>query len=143
MNYALIKEKAHALFEQAHFISQIENEQDYHEALLLMDELIEDYDNNLELIEVLSHSIERWEDKDSYFDEFNARIEQLDSGVSVLKVLIEQYQLKGNDLKNEIGGKSLVSMILSGQRKLTFEHIQALASRFNISPALFFKQIND
>ena len=51
---------------------------------------------------------------------------------------MSQYHLKGEDLKNEIGSKSLVSMILNGKRKLTTEHIQALSNRFNISPSLFF-----
>nr|VVV03636.1 Antitoxin HigA [Aliivibrio wodanis] len=49
-----------------------------------------------------------------------------------------QYQLKADDLKDVIGGKSLVSMILNGSRKLTKEHIQAISSKYNISPALFF-----
>ena len=51
---------------------------------------------------------------------------------------MKQYNLKANDLKNEIGGKSLVSMILNGKRKLTTDHIQALSNRFKISPSLFF-----
>ena len=138
MSYALIKEKAHELFEQAYFISHIDNDGDYTEALALMDELIEDYENNKPLIDVLSLSIKKWEDQSDYFSEFNSDIKNLNNDISVLKVLMSQYQLKGNDLTNEIGSKSLVSMILNGKRKLTTEHIQALSSRFNISPSLFF-----
>ena len=138
MSYALIKEKAHELFEQAHFITHIDNEEDYTEALALMDELIEDYEHNKPLIEVLSLSIEKWEDQSEYFSEFNKDIESLDNDTSLLKVLMSQHHLKGDDLKNEIGSKSLVSMILNGKRKLTTEHIQALSNRFNISPSLFF-----
>ena len=55
---------------------------------------------------------------------------------------MDQYQLKADDLKDVIGGKSLVSMILNGTRKLTKEHIQALYTRYNISPALFFLRPN-
>lgn len=138
MSYALIKEKAHELFEQAHFITHIDNEEDYTEALALMDDLIEDYDQNKALIEVLSLSIEKWEDQSEYFSEFNKDIKLLDNDTSLLKVLMSQHHLKGEDLKNEIGSKSLVSMILNGKRKLTTEHIQALSDRFNISPSLFF-----
>lgn len=138
MSYALIKEKAHELFEQAHFITHIDNEEDYTEALALMDELIEDYEHNKPLIEVLSLSIEKWEDQSEYFSEFNKDIESLDNDTSLLKVLMSQHHLKGDDLNNEIGSKSLVSMILNGKRKLTTEHIQALSNRFNISPSLFF-----
>ena len=138
MSYALIKEKAHELFEQAHFITHIDNDGDYTEALALMDELIEDYDNNKPLIDVLSLSIEKWEDQSDYFSEFNSDIKNLNNDISLLKVLMSQYKLKGEDLKNEIGSKSLVSMILNGKRKLTTEHIQALSNRFNVSPSLFF-----
>ena len=138
MSYALIKEKAHELFEQAHFITHIDNEGDYTKALALMNELIDDYDHNKPLIEVLSLSIEKWEDQSEYFSEFNTDVASLDNDTSLLKVLMSQYHLKGEDSKNEIGSKSLVSMILNGKRKLTTEHIQALSNRFNISPSLFF-----
>ncbi|HCJ9604691.1 TPA: helix-turn-helix domain-containing protein, partial [Escherichia coli] len=36
-----------------------------------------------------------------------------------------------------IGSKSMVSRVLSGERKLTVEHIRKLSARFGISPALF------
>ena len=138
MSYALIKEKAHELFEQAHFITHIDNEEDYTEALALMDDLIEDYDQNKPLIEVLSLSIQKWEDQSEYFSEFNKDIKFLNNDTSLLKVLMSHHHLKGEDLKNEVGSKSLVSMILNGKRKLTTDHIQALSNRFNISPSLFF-----
>lgn len=38
----------------------------------------------------------------------------------------------------EIGSKSVVSRVLSGERNLTKKHIQALSQRFGISPAVFF-----
>ena len=72
------------------------------------------------------------------FSEFNKRISELDSGAAVLRTLMDQYQLKAEDLREEIGSKSLVSMILNGSRKLTLEHIQALSKRFKISPEVFF-----
>ncbi len=138
MSYAIIKEKAHELFEQAHFITHIDNEDDYTEALALMDDLIEDYDHNKSLIDILSLSIEKWEDQSEYFSEFNKDINTLNNDISLLRVLMSQHNLKGEDLKIEIGSKSLVSMILNGKRKLTIEHVQALSNRFNISPSLFF-----
>ena len=59
MEFAAIKEKARALFEEpASFISQISNEDEYRQALALMDELMEDYDNQKLLIDVLCVSIE-------------------------------------------------------------------------------------
>ena len=138
MRFSNLKEKAVDLFSEARFIGRIHSEEDYAAALELMDELIEEYDLYLPLIEVLSASIEKWEDESEQFSEFNKRITSLDDGVAVLRTLMDQYDLKAEDLKNELGSKSLVSMILNGSRNLTKDHIQALSERFKISPAVFF-----
>ena len=137
MGFAAIKEQACELFNQAPFISHISNEADYAQALALMDELMEDYDNQKPLIDMLSVSIARWEDTSPKFKSFNDRIEKLDGGITTLRVIMEQHNLGVADLP-EIGSKSLVSRILSGERRLTRNHIEALSKRFNISPALFF-----
>lgn len=137
MNFSAVKSKAIDFFNEAGFISHIYDESDYEKALALMDELVEDYDTYRPLIEVLSASIEKWEEESEYFSEFNQRISELNDGVAVLKTLMDQYQLKAEDLKAEIGGKSLVSMILNGTRNLTLDHIQALSDRFKVAPALF------
>ena len=94
-------------------------------------------DNQRSLIEVLSVAIARWEDTSQEFVEFNQRISELDGGVSVLKVLMEQHGLGVADLP-EIGSKSLVSKIMNNERSLTRSHIEALSKRFGVSPALFF-----
>lgn len=137
MNIAKLKEQAKSLFSSAGFITHIHNEEDYESALELMDELIEDYDEQKPLIEVLSLSIERWEDESEEFSEFNEKIESLGSGISVLRVLMDQHKLNTTDFQNEIGGKSMVSMILNSKRNLSLEHIKALSNRFGISPQLF------
>ncbi len=133
----MLKEQAKTLFSSASFITHICNEQDYESALELMDELIEDYDEQKPLIEILSISIEKWEEESAEFSEFNTQIKSLDSGLSVLRVLMDQHKLNTTDFKNEIGGKSMVSMILNNKRKLSLEHIKALANRFSIPPQLF------
>lgn len=138
MNFSVVKAKAVDLFSEAGFVSHIYDELEYEKALELMDELIEDYDTYRPLIEMLSASIEKWEDESEYFSEFNQKVNDLDDGVAVLKTLMDQHQLKADDLKDEIGSKSLVSMILSGSRNLTLQHIQALSNRFNIAPSAFF-----
>lgn len=141
MNFVTLKQKAIDCFSEAAFISRIHNEAEYEQALALMDELVEDYDKYLPLIEALSASIEKWENQAAYFSEFNRRIAALDDGAAILRTLMDQHQLKADDLKDEIGGKSLVSMILNGSRNLTREHIQALCGRFKISPAVFFRRV--
>lgn len=137
MDFSAVKAKAVDLFSEASFLSHINNGEDYQNALTLMDELIEDYDTYLPVIEVLSSSIEKWEDQAEEFKEFNERISELNDGVAALKTIMDQYQLKTDDLQEEIGGKSLVSMILNGRRNLTLDHIQALSARFKVPPAIF------
>ena len=140
MNFLEVKKQANALFSNAGFLVHIQTEEEYELALSLMDELIEEYAANKQLIEILSSSIEKWENSSIEFTEFNRHVKQMDSGVAVLRTLMEQYELRTNDFKDEIGGKSMVSMILSGSRKLSRDHIQALSNRFHVSPAVFFDQ---
>ncbi len=140
MNFLEVKKQANTLFSNAGFLVHIRNEEEYELALSLMDELIEEYSVYKQLIELLSSSIEEWENSSAEFSDFNSEIKQVDSGVAVLRTLMEQYELKTNDFKDEIGGKSMVSMILSGSRKLSRGHIQALSNRFHINPSLFFEQ---
>ncbi len=137
MGIAAIKRKAEALFKEASFISQINNEDDYKKALALMDDLIEDYDQQKPLIDVLSISIEHWENASSELAMFNQKVLNLESGVSTLKFLMEQYGLGVSDF-SDIGSKSLLSRILTGSRSLTRKHIEILSERFGVSPSLFF-----
>jgi HTH-type transcriptional regulator/antitoxin HigA len=55
----------------------------------------------------------------------------------VLQYLMEEHDLKQNDLAEELGGQSVVSAILNGQRELNTRQVKALATRFNVSPAVF------
>jgi len=137
MDISVIKERARALLENASFIGHISDDADYSQALALMDQLVDDYDANRILIEILSNSIERWERESPAFESFDAKVAQM-NGVDVLKLLMEQYHLGVADLP-EIGSKSLVSKILNGRgRNLTKDHIDALSKRFSVSPAIFF-----
>ncbi len=138
MSYAALKKNAQRLSDQASFVVEIANNDEYEQALALMDEVIEDYDNHPVLVELLSVSIERWENESPDFAQFNQRTSEGDPAVSVLRTLMDQYALGVADLP-EIGSKSLVSKILNERdRQLTRAHIDALSRRFNISPALFF-----
>lgn len=59
------------------------------------------------------------------------------SPIEMLKFIMEEHGLGQRDLP-EIGGQSLVSKILKGERQLTSEHIRRLSKRFGVSPAVFF-----
>jgi HTH-type transcriptional regulator / antitoxin HigA len=137
MNATACIEDVKSLFRAAPFLSHIRTEEEYQEALALVDELIEDFDSNMALIERLTDVIEEWESTDPDFAEFNAGVEAPDA-VDMLKFLMEQHGLGIADLP-EIGSKSLVSRILNRRgRELTRRHIEALSKRFGVSPALFF-----
>jgi|SRR5690554_767551 len=124
---------------QVPFVAHIEAEEDYERALELMDQLVDDYDANKLLIEILAVSIERWEDQAPEFSDFNAAVDETDRGIAVLKTLMAQYGLGVADLP-ELGSKGNVSKILNGAegKKLTRKHMEALGKRFGVPPTLFF-----
>src|SRR4030095_15186673 len=70
-------------------------------------------------------------------ENFAAELEKI-SGSEILAFLMEQHDLKQNDLTKELGSQSIVSEVLSGKRKLNSNQIQALSKRFGVSPSVFF-----
>ena len=104
-------------------------EAEYQEALAMVDKLIDDFGNNLALIERLTDAIYEWESAFKEFSELNAGVQPQDA-VGMLRFLMDQHGLGVADLP-EIGSKSLVSRILNRKgRDLTRRHIKALAKRF-------------
>ena len=118
------------------WITGITEHQQYKELVAIMDDLVEDYDANQVLIELLLPVLHRYEEESDHFKAFNEKIDAINSGVAVLRVLIDQYNLTLSDLP-EIGDKSLVSQFLSGKRALTINHIKALSKRFGVPTHLF------
>jgi HTH-type transcriptional regulator/antitoxin HigA len=120
----------------------INNEKDYEETLTaiehLMEKVGESANNPLNpIINMLCHAVEDYENNDTELSEYELNLSKQSDDISLLKVLMEQHNLKLDDLP-EIGSKSMISRILSGERKLNKEHISLLSKRFGISPALFF-----
>lgn len=60
------------------------------------------------------------------------------SGVEVLKELMEANELRQKDLAEDLGGESIVSLILQEKRQLNRQQIERLSERFHVSPAVFF-----
>ena len=112
------------------------SEKDYRDALALVDYLIDPDDEN-PLIDFLAAKIAHYEDNSERFAEFNKEVDEMPVGVALLRTLIDQHRLSYSDLSEEIGSKSLVSQILSGQRSLTISHIKALSARFGVKPQWF------
>jgi len=141
--YKIVTESFAIFADKADRFLHIKNEQNYLEALSFIEELIDDADDSEidpknDLIDFISSSIANYEENSLAFSEFDRDLREIDPAVSTLRLIIDQYSLTSSDLKEEIGSRSLVSMILSGKRSLTKDHIYKLSERFNLDPSIFF-----
>jgi len=59
------------------------------------------------------------------------------SGAEMLSYLMDLQGLNQSDLSDELGGQSVVSKILKGERELNLRQVKALAKRFKVSPEVF------
>jgi len=142
MSALAIKDACHDFAAVASPYLHIADEKHYDETLSLIEALLEEAEDTLDdplnaVIELLSHAIEEYENKDEELVKFEMNATDQSSDLSMLRLLMDQYKLGVADLP-EIGSKSMVSRVLSGERSLNKNHIKALADRYNISPALFF-----
>jgi HTH-type transcriptional regulator/antitoxin HigA len=124
-------------------ILHIKTEQDYEEALETIEHLFSEIkdtpDDPLnDLIDMISRAIEKYELRHDEIINFDKEANNIKPEISVLRVLMDQHSLTLAGFKDEIGSKSLVSMVLNGKRNLTKEHISKLSKRFNLNPSLFF-----
>jgi len=115
-------------------LGQITSEQDYKRRVRVMDELLDRIGINeshrlMPLLDLVTKEIETYEAKQQTLPEA--------SPATVLAFLMEEHNLKQTDLAEELGGQSIVSAILNGKRELNTRQVKALATRFNVSPAVF------
>lgn len=59
-------------------------------------------------------------------------------GVELLKVLMQDNNLRQKDLVPIFKTESIVSDVLKGKRELTKRHIEELSKFFHVSPSVFF-----
>ena len=105
----------------------------------LMEEAHDTRDDPLNtVISVLTDAISNHEDMDEQLIDFEVRALSGPADVAMLRLLMDQHGLGVADLP-EIGSKSMVSRVLSGQRGMNKKHIEALSKRFTVSPASFFE----
>ena len=114
----------------------------YQQALALLDGLFEEAEDAADeplnaVISVLSEAIEAYEGNDPALAIFESRAGEGPPELATLRLLMDQHGLGLADLP-EIGSKSMVSRVLSGERDLSKKHILALARRFGMNPGLFF-----
>lgn len=136
------KDACHSFAQVAAPYLHIKDEQHYEEALELIESFLEEAEDSHDdplngVIELLSRAIESYESKDAELAAFEQRSRAQPSDLATLRLLMDQHHLGINDLP-EIGSKSMVSRVLSGERSLNKNHIKALSDRFHISPSLFF-----
>ena len=142
MKAVALKNACHDFAQTAAPYLHIKDKDHYEEALALLEALLQEAEDSLDdpinaIIDMLSSAIETYENKDKTLTEFEARAMQQPTDLAVIRLLMDQYSLGTNDLP-EIGSKSMVSRVLSGERGLNKNHIKALSKRFNIDPGLFF-----
>lgn len=131
-----------AFIAEARPFVQIADETGYEQALEALESVLELADDTPDdpmnpLIDMLSRAIEQYETQDTELAAFLSEAEATSADIALLKTLMAQHHLTGSDLP-EIGGKAMVSKVLSGQRELSRKAIEALAERFGVRPAMFF-----
>jgi HTH-type transcriptional regulator/antitoxin HigA len=81
---------AKAIMAQLPIMNGISSTDEHQQALILLEDLLEHYDENLIIIEALSNVIARYEDKAAEFDDFNKRQIAINLTTAALIVLIDQ-----------------------------------------------------
>lgn len=120
----------------------IANEADYGNALDALEQVLESASDTQDdplnpLIDMLSQAIEKYESQDDALMTFVSESEKLPADITLLRTLMHQHRLTGSDLP-EIGGKTMVSKVLKGERVLNRSAIEKLSERFGVRPAMFF-----
>ena len=142
MTAAAFKEACRSFAHAAAPYLSIRDEDHYDEALALIESLLEDAEDSPDdplnaVIDLLGRAVEAYENQDGELAAFEQRTLEQPADLAVLRLLMAQHRLGTADLP-EIGSKSMVSRVLSGERSLNKKHIAALAERFRINPGLFF-----
>lgn len=121
------------------FVHGIKTPADYERATDLLDELTDGRElSKVEekiLIE-LEDAILAYQRESDQFRESNAALEATCTPVQLIRDLMETLGLTGSDLP-EIGDKTAVSKVLSGDRPISHKMAYALAKRFAMDPSAF------
>jgi HTH-type transcriptional regulator / antitoxin HigA len=107
------------------------------------------YKNTVEMVDALAgHPLNK--DQEDYLLLLSALIERYEAdtlpkrsritGLAMLRYLLEENELGGDDLAKLIGvDRSVAYRILKGERGLTTDHIKALCERFSVRADLFIR----
>ncbi|ROL70934.1 MULTISPECIES: XRE family transcriptional regulator [Pseudomonas] len=131
----------HAVLERlrGEFVHGIKTPADYERATNLLDELTDGRElSKIEekILVELEDEILAYQRHSEQFRESNAAFEATCTPVQLIKDLMETLGLTGSDLP-EIGDKTAVSKVLSGDRPISHKMAYALAERFSMEPRAF------
>lgn len=124
------------------YVHGINTEADYARATVLLDELTDGHELNKyeeQMLIELEDAILAYERDSSQFKDFNASFKASTSPVQLIKHLMEALELTGSDLP-EIGDKTVVSKVLSGDRPISHKMAYALAQRFHMDSRSFLSE---
>jgi len=109
----------------------VRNKSDNERALVTVEKLMcrERTPEEDALLQILTDEIQSFENK--------AHTPTETTPAELIRFLLEQNGLSAKDLADMLGGKSHVSEILSGRRKVGVRQAIRLGKRFNIAPAVF------
>jgi HTH-type transcriptional regulator/antitoxin HigA len=126
-----------AFMDSAQHLLHIQNDADYENTSAWLESLAGRYDESIKpLYELVVNALEAYELEDPLVASFVEQAMSLTDDASTLRFLMDQHQLNTSDLP-EVGDKSIISRILSGQRQLTRKHIAALCLRFSLASSFF------
>lgn len=121
------------------FVHGIETPADYERATDLLDELTDGRELSKveeKILVELEDAILAYQRDSDQFRQSNAAFEATCTPVQLIKDLMETQGLTGSDLP-EIGDKTAVSKVLSGDRPISHKMAYALAQRFAMDPGAF------
>jgi len=116
-------------------LQTIDSKELHENALKVLNKIIFYYENQNEdkslnlYVKTLSDLIADYERVHFKFEKSN--------GAEMLAYIMELQGFNQTDLAKDLGGQSVVSKILKGERDLNLRQIKALAKRFNVSPEVF------
>ena len=113
-------------------LAPIRNEAHYRRMVLFLNNLIdtvgeEEGHELANLLDVVGRYIEDYESESGFKG----------SPHETLRFLMQQHGLRQVDLKDEVGGQSVISAILNGHRAISASQAKALAGRFGVSVTVF------
>ncbi|WP_077046976.1 type II toxin-antitoxin system HigA family antitoxin [Pseudomonas sp. KK4] len=131
----------HAVLERlrGEFVHGIETPADYERATELLDELTDGRELSKveeKILVELEDAILAYQRDSDQFRQSNAAFEASCTPVQLIKDLMATQGLTGSDLP-EIGDKTAVSKVLSGDRPISHKMAYALAQRFAMDPGAF------